>query len=173
MGLAFTVGNPTDVFIEPHGNAIKASLLAEFGGSMVLDSPDEPWYTGELGWSGWAGLQERALEFLPPEKIEHLLSMEAWKGVYLPIETSPLSLQIPGHKTPLNVGGLHHLIAELILIGRALQLPTDNQGLQSLAERYADDGDMIDEDMEIQTYAQLLLAAYRAQSRNQPLWIVK
>ncbi len=141
---------------------------------MALDSSDDPWYTEELGWSGWAALQERALEFLAPDKIEHFLSMEAWKGAYLPVETVPMSLDdIPGDKTPLKVASLRRLIEELTLIGRALKLPTDTQGLESLAQNCLEDDDLIDEDMEIQTYAQLFLAAYKAVSRDQPLWVVK
>jgi hypothetical protein len=174
MALVFTVGNPTDAFMEPHGTAVQKILEARFGRSMALDSSDDPWHTEELGWSGWATLQERALEFLAPDKIEHFLSMEAWKGAYLPVETAPTSLDdIPGDKTPLKVASLPRLIEELTLIGRALKLPTDKQGLESLAQKYLEDDDLIDEDMEIQTYAQLFLAAYKAVSRNQPLWVVK
>jgi hypothetical protein len=174
VALVFAVGNPGDVFMEPHGTAIQKVLEAKFGRSMDLDSSDDPWYTEELGWSGWAALQERALEFLAPDKIEHLLSMEAWKGAYLPVETVPMSLDyIPGDNTPLKVASLRRLIEELTLIGRALKLPTDTQGLESLAQNYLEDDDLIDEDMEVQTYAQLFLAAYKAVSRNQPLWVVK
>lgn len=174
MALIFTVGNPTDAFMEPHGTAVRKALEAKFGTSMVLDSSDAPWYTEELGWSGWASLQERAIEYLASDKIKHFLSMEAWKGVYLLVETIPMSLDdIPGAKSPLKVASLPHLVEELRLIGRALKLPTETQGLESLAQKYLEDDDLIDEDMEIQTYAQSLLAAYKAASRNQPLWVVK
>jgi hypothetical protein len=58
MALVFTVGNPTDAFMEPHGTAVREVLEAKFGRSMALDSSDDPWVTEELGWSGWATLQE-------------------------------------------------------------------------------------------------------------------
>jgi hypothetical protein len=44
--------------------------------------------------------------------------------------------------------------------------------LKQLAEKYQED-DLIDEDMDIQTYGQLLLAAHEAQRRRQVLWVVK
>jgi hypothetical protein len=46
------------------------------------------------------------------------------------------------------------------------------QVLKQLAAKYQDD-DLIDSDMDIQTYAQLLLAARVAQRRRQVLWVVK
>ena len=39
--------------------------------------------------------------------------------------------------------------------------------------KYLEDDDIIDDDMDLQTYAQLLLAAHEAVRRGQPLWIVK
>src|SRR4051794_32988110 len=51
---------------------------------------------------------------------------------------------------------------------RRAGLPTDDAGLRSLAERYGDD-DLVDEDMDVQTYAQLLLTAHVAQRRRHVL----
>jgi len=59
---------------------VSATLRREdipFGSSMNLESPEEPWYSAELGWSDWAALQSLALEIMPLEQISHLLSMEA------------------------------------------------------------------------------------------------
>ena len=64
------------------------------------------------------------------------------------------------------------LIGELERVGPALGLATDDDGLARIAAKYADD-DSCDDDMEVQAYAQLLLAARQAIARRQPLWVVK
>jgi hypothetical protein len=98
--------------------------------------------------------------------------MEAWSGCYVPAETQPGSFEFDGEKTPLAVASLPALVSELESVGRALGLPTDDNGLKQLAAKYQDD-DLVDSDMDIQTYAQLLLAAHVAQRRRQVLWVVK
>jgi hypothetical protein len=172
MGLTFTVGNPSDAFVEPFATRVRGTLEVECEGSVVLDSAEEPYYSQELGWSGWQLLQELASDKVSPEQVPHLLSMEAWSGVYLPSWNRIGALEFDGEPTPLDVASLDSLIEELELVGRALGLATDAEGLKAIAVKYEDD-DLVDSDMEIQTYAQLLLAAREAKRRKQPLWIVK
>jgi len=171
MGLTFSVGNPVDAFIEPFAERVKDTLASHFSG-IVLDSNEAAYYTDELGWSGWRLLQEKAAKTVGAGHVPHLLSMEAWSGCYVPAETQPGSFQFDGETTPLDVASLPALVSELENVGRALGLPTDDNGLTQLAAKYQDD-DLIDDDEDIQTYAQLLLAAHVAQRRRQVLWVVK
>jgi hypothetical protein len=67
---------------------------------------------------------------------------------------------------------LDRLVDELEAVAAALGLPVDSAGLQELVRRYKDD-DLVDDDMDIQTYAQLLLATQEAKKRKQELWVVK
>jgi hypothetical protein len=173
MGLYFTAGNPADVFVEAFGETVRRTLESHFGGQFVFDSSDPPYTSEEVGWSGWRQLQDRARGLIPEEKIAHFLSMEAWQGVYVPVETDIGVFTFDGHSTPLSVASLDHLLGELEAIGVALGLPTDGADMQSLFLGYRDDDDRCDDDMDIQTYVQLLLSAREAKKRNQPLWVVK
>jgi hypothetical protein len=171
MALVFSVGNPSDIFIEPFADRVKQTLTAHFSG-IVLDSQEGPYQSLELGWSGWQLLQETAVETVGADRVPHFLSMEAWSGCYVPAATQPGAFEFEGENTPLAVASLPALVSELELVGGALGLPIDDLGLKRLAAKY-DDDDLADDDMDIQTYAQLLLAAHVAQRRQQVLWIVK
>jgi hypothetical protein len=172
MGLAFTVGNPSDVFEAPFADRVHSTLLGHFGDAVILDSDEAPFYSEEIGWSGWQSLQERAAEAVTAERVPHLLSLEAWCGCYVPADVQPGRIEFDGESTALAVGSLGRLLSELEAVGAALGLPTDDLGLRELAGRYQDD-DLVDEDMEIQTYAQLLRSAHAAQRRRPTLWVVK
>jgi hypothetical protein len=172
MGLTFSVGNPVDAFIEPFANRVKETLASHFPGTIELDSDEEAYFSEELGWSGWRLLQEKAVHAVTAARVPHFLSMEAWSGCYVPAETQPGSFEFDGQETPLDVASLPALVSELEAVGKALELPTDENGLKQLAAKYQED-DLIDADMDIQTYAQLLLAARVAQLRRQILWVVK
>lgn len=171
MGLTFSVGNPADAFIEPFAERVKKTLASHFSG-IVLDSDVEAYFSEELGWSGWRLLQDKAVETVGADAVPHFLSMEAWSGCYVPSETQPVSFEFDGEKTPLAVASLAALVSELENLGRVLGFPYDDNGLKELAAKYQDD-DLVDDDMDIQTYAQLLLAAHAAQRRQQILWVVK
>lgn len=174
MALVFKVGGPEDVFNADYGAGVRAELEAHFGDAMDLSPSADPWYSEELGWSGWADLQDRSLEAFGDKATPHLLSMEAWNGVYVPVETDPCRFEeVPGDATPLDIASLFALIGELESLGEALELPIDEPGLYALAQKYLDDDELCDEDMDLQTYAQLLLGARIALERNQPLWVVK
>ncbi len=173
MGLSFSVGNPSEVFAEPYGSLVTETLQSHFGDSVELSSQQEIYFSNEVAWSGWSKLQHLGVKVCGEAAIPHLLSMEAWHGAYLPVETQIGAFQFPGESPALNVACLFNLITELEGIGLAANLTTDDAGIQALAQEYLSNDDLIDADMEIQTYAQLLPSARVAQQRKQPLWIVK
>ena len=172
MGLAFSVSAPTTIFSEPFGAIVADTLRSQYGDLIDLTSELDH-CSEELGWSGWRSLQERAAEACGAGAIPHFLSMEAWRGVYLPVDTEIGVFQFSDESMNLDVACLEKLIAELELIGNALGLPIDDDRLASLFNKYIEDDDLVDEDMDIQTFTQLLPCARIARSRNQPLWIVK
>jgi hypothetical protein len=175
MGLTFTVGLASTVFMQPFANQVVQELERQLGYSMPEGTPlgDEVYCSEELGWSGWQKLQERATAALGKGNVTNLLAMEAWQGVYLPAPIRPTEVAINGHDAPLQCGSLSALIRELDQFAKAGGLPTEKAGLEELWEKYMEDDDLIDEDMDIQTYVQLMLTAQVAMSHNLPLWVVK
>ena len=167
MGLTLTVGNPSDALTEPFARLVARRLAEVYGPAVVLDSPEPVYLSGELGWSGWGLLQDRAARAVGASSVPHLLSMEAWLGGYIPAPTEPTSFTFKGHPTPLAVASLPALLHELELVGTALGWRTDEANLRVLTTHYDDD------EMDIQTFAELLLAGRVAERRRQVLWVVK
>jgi hypothetical protein len=172
MGLVFSVGNPSDAFIPDYAERVRSRLAAAFGQGVILDSPDEPYSSDEVGWGGWARLQEAAADAVGADRVSHLLSMEAWNGCFVPVATKPTQFPIAGNSAPLKVASLLALVSELEAVGAAMGLSTDPAGLGELAAKHADD-EPDDGEMDYQTYAELLRAALVARSRRQVLWVVK
>ena len=173
MGLVLTVGRPASVFDDPFAELVDYVLTAECEEYLAPEGGDpEPFHTPELGWSGWNLLQERARMALAPEEVPNLLSMDAWHGAYLPGWAEAGAILFDDYPTPLDVAPLEGLIGELERVGPALGWATDDVGLAALVARYEDD-DRCDDDMEVQLYAHLLIAARQARERRQPLWVVK
>ena len=173
MGLIFTVGRPASVFDDPVAELIQHVLDAECEGHLAPEGGEAtPFHSAELGWSGWNLLQERARVALTAEAVPNLLSMDAIHGAYLPGWDEAGAIVFDDYPMPLDVASLEGLIGELERVGPALGLATDDAGLARIAAKYADD-ESRDDDMEVQAYAQLLLAARQAVARRQPLWVVK
>ena len=170
MGLVFQGANAKDVFFEDYADKVNAFLLEHFG-----EKPKEcdPYCSEELGWSGWRELQDFAKTEIADTKIPHFLSMEAWQGVFVPFLTEPGSVTLETGGTPLSIGCLQELLAELGLIAATFSLPTDEAALHKLHQQCSEDDDRIDSDMHLQTFCQLLLAAQNAKERSMPLWVVK
>jgi hypothetical protein len=168
MGLQFTVGNPADAFLPEFAERVRAALTERFGDAVILDSAEPPYYSEECAWSGWSSLQTRAADAIDAKRAPHFLSMEAWTTGYVPADTKRLVLSFRDESTRLAIGALPALISELEEIGPALRLPTDDASLQKLARDCIED-----DEMDIQVYAALLLAARVARGRRQILWVVK
>jgi hypothetical protein len=98
--------------------------------------------------------------------------MEAWNGCYVPVHTEPTAFPIAGNSAPLKVGSLPALVRELEEVGATLGLATDDADLRALAVEHADD-EPGEYPIDMQTYAELLLAAHVAERRGQSLWAVK
>jgi hypothetical protein len=172
MGLTFQVGSAEQVLTLACASSVAQCLAELFPGCGVEPSDRELWFSLELGWSGWASLQSRVEAVLGPGGAPHLLSMEAWMGAYLPVDLEPGTVAIEGTDTSLDLASLRALVLELERFGSASGLAIDPDGLLSLVEKY-DSDELCDNDMDLQTYAQLLQGAKIALERMQPLWVVK
>lgn len=172
MALVFSVSAPSTAFTEPFATQVADTLRAQFGDEIDFDNEAER-HSDELGWSGWAKLQERGAEACGADNLPHFLSMEAWSGCYLPVATCIGTFKFPGDEPHLDVGALDNLIAELELIGTALGLPLGDLELNEVYRKYIDDDDLVDEDMDIQTFTQLLPLARFAREQRLPLWVIK
>ena len=171
MGLVFTASTPRIALHEPLASQLTDSLREQYGDAVVLDS-DVQRNSEEIGWSGWGSLQERAESACGADMVPHLLSVDLPLGFYLPVQTDVGKFEVPDEYPSFNFGSLVKLIAELELIGNALELPTDDSRLTLLFDKYFDDDDLIDEDMDIQTYCLLLPFARFALDQRLLLWVV-
>ena len=171
MGLTFTVGGATDVFFGDFAEQVEQALAREFNVSLPASAGQGVYYSQEVDWFGWAQLQQMVMAAIGKSSAPNLLSIEAWRGVFLPVAVEPTQLEID-EDAWLQCAGLPGLIGELSALAGAYSLPTDQTGLNALWEKYAEDEDD-DVGIEMQTYSQLLLAAQVAAARGLPLWVVK
>lgn len=170
MGLSFTVGPPEAVFIESVCVAVRDALRQNFG--YEFPAGESTGFTSEeVAWSGWAQLQARAENL--GGATPHLAGVEAWQGVYLPLEIKPTEVTVPGMSGPLQCASLLGLAGELQVLALDADWPLDYQQLKDLWDIYQDDDDLVDEDMDLQTFIQACFGAEIALSRALPLWIVK
>jgi hypothetical protein len=170
MGLELTVGRPSDVFVAQHARAVAKQLQQGYPGSLAFPLFMKPWRSEELPWSGWAELQARVAELLEHPRPFHLGSVEAWSGVFLPLELDPAELEIPGSDTPLQLASAWGLDRELRAYAQLRALPLGAAELNALFERYVEDEDS---NYDLQVFSQLMQAVHVARERMQPLWVVK
>ena len=173
MGLTLTVGRPKDVFQRSYARSVVSELQRIAPGSLTYPLFMQPWHSEELAWSGWALLQSSVSEALGNPEQSHIKAVDAWCGVFLPLELTPLVVEVPGSATPLQVASAWSLERELRAFAERRGLPTVESDLRALFDRYLANNDQADSDLDIQVYSQLMQAVGVARRRRQPLWIVK
>lgn len=137
--------------------------------------PDVPLVNGEAYRSdgvepiGWSRLQTRVAQTIPA--APHLTSIDAYQSVYLPADLAVQHLLIPNAADPLEIGSLPHLLEELRQFAVAAGLPTDDVEMMQMSAQYLEDDALFDQDLDVQTYLQLMLAVKQSVARGQPLWI--
>ena len=167
MSLTFVVGAAGDVFNGGLAGAIDAELRRRF--PTVAHRQGDTYESEPVDATGWRSLQQRVLrtvDFAP-----QLTGVDAYQAVYVP--TAPATVDhvpIGNLADPLQIGSLDALLIELRAFAAAASLPTDDLELMTLAAHYLERDE--DEDLDVQTYAQLMLSAKQAAVRNQPLWVV-
>ena len=161
----FLAGSARDAFDGELAHAIDAELRRRFpsvahGGERYESEPLPP--------AGWRALQTRVLRTL--DVAPQLTAIDAYQAVYVPAAEGVEHLTIANLADPLQVGSLTTLLDELHRLAAAASLPTDDVELMQLAAHYLETD--ADEDLDVQTYVQLMLTAKQAAAHNQALWIV-
>jgi hypothetical protein len=165
MGLEFIVGHPSLVFEGDVGLEVLAAIESQFGPLQVNCEPRTIYRSEEIAWGGWSALQHQAATILGVERVPHLLAVEAWRGVYLPIRATPATITLPtGHA--LECASLINLLEELQLVAEQSHVTVTPDALHLLWEKAIND-------QVTETLCQALLSAMEASQRRQLLWIIK
>ena len=159
--LAFVAGSASDVFPADLAEAIENIVPTVASGVYRSDPVDA---------RGWTQLQTRVLKTL--DAAPQIAGIDAYQSVYLPgardrVERVP----IPNVADPLEVGSLDALLGELRAFAAQASLPTDDVELMQLAAHYLENDALFDQDLDVQTYVQLMLAAKQSAAHGVPLWI--
>ena len=170
MSLSFVAGSAADVFPPDFARSVDAELRKRH--PELGDGNQEAWQSDVVEPAGWQQLQQLATSMLGAGRPSQLAGVEAYQMVWVPAVFANVEhIAIPNAADPLQVGSLPALVEELRLFAAAASLPTDDVELMELAAHYLEDDLSFDQDLEIQTYVQLMLAAKQASARGQALWI--
>jgi hypothetical protein len=159
MALTFVVGTASDVFGADLGRVIDGALSTPGG--------EEPYRSDPVDAAGWRALQSRVMRTL--DAAPQLATVDAYQAVYMPGARNVSHVTVANLADPLQVGGLDALLDELQRFAAAASLPVDDVELMALFAQLLE-SDAID--LELETYAQLMLSAKQARSRGQALWVV-
>ncbi len=160
MPLTFVVGRAADVFGPALADAVDAALRARFP-SLSLGG-GEPYHSDPVEFSGWRELAGRAP-----------LLVEPYQAVFVPAEVAGVeTLPVVNAADPLQVASLDGLLESLRAFAGENALPTDDVELMGLAAKYLEDDLLISDDLDVQTYVQLMLSAKQAAATRRALWVV-
>jgi len=159
--LAFVAGSAADVFPADLAEAIQTVVSSDAADVYRSDPVDA---------RGWSQLQSRVLQTL--DAAPQITGVDAYQSVYLPGPRDSVErVSIPNVADPLEVGSLDALLRELRAFAAKAALPTDDVELMQLAAQYLENDALFDQDLDVQTYVQLMLAAKQSAAHGVPLWI--
>ena len=162
MPLTFVAGSAEDVLSPDLAHAIEDALRKRF--QIANGAGDEPYRSDEVDARGWAALQTR---------VPQIAGIDAYQAVFV---AAPLrgieEVSVPNVADPFHVAGLPALLDALQQFATRTKLPVDEVELMQLAAKYLEDDALVETDLDVQTYVQLMLSARQAMARRQALWIV-
>ena len=159
--LAFVAGSASEVFPADMAESV-ARIVPSTAGDVYRSDPVDP--------RGWTQLQSRVMRTL--DTAPQIAGIDAYQSVYVPGARSGVErVPIPNGADPLEIGSLDSLLDELRAFAARAALPTDDVELMQLAAHYLENDALIDQDLDVQTYVQLMLAAKQSAAHGVPLWI--
>ena len=165
--LEFVAGSAADVFPPELAEAIDGVLRARWAGAAETF---EAYRSDPVEAIGWSRLQTRVARTL--DAAPQVTGLDAYQSVYVPGPRRAVEhLPIPNVADPLEIGSLDALLDELRAFAAKASLPTDDVELTQLAARYLEDDALLDQDLDVQTYVQLMLTAKQSAAHGVPLWI--
>jgi hypothetical protein len=160
--LTFVAGSAHDVLGPDLAHAVEGVLQQRF--SIEDGQGDEPYRSDEVDVRGWVALQER---------IPQIAGIDAYQCVFVDAPLKGIEeIALPNVADPFHVASLPALVDALRKFAASRSLPTDDVELIKLSAKYLEDDELIEADLDIQTYVQLMLSARQAVARRQALWIV-
>jgi hypothetical protein len=160
--LTFVAGTAHDVFGPDLARVVEGALRSRF--PIPDGESDDAYRSDEVDVRGWIALQQR---------VPHLAGIDAYQAVFV---AAPLrgveEVAVPTLADPFHVASLPALLEALQKFAAGAKLPTDDVELMQLAAHYLEDDSLVEADLDVQTYVQLMLSARQAVARRQALWIV-
>jgi len=160
--LTFVAGSAHDVLGPDLARAVEETLRQKF--PVTNGEGEDPYRSDEVDIRGWAALQTR---------VPQIAGIDAYQAVFV---AAPLrgieEVTVPNVADPFHVASLPALVDGLQQFAKRAKLPVDEVELMQLAAKYLEDDELVDADLDVQTYVQLMLSARQAMARNQALWIV-
>jgi hypothetical protein len=160
--LTFVAGSAHDVLGPDLARAVEETLRQKF--PVTNGEGEDPYRSDEVDIRGWAELQTR---------VPQIAGIDAYQAVFV---AAPLrgieEVTVPNVADPFHVASLPALVDGLQQFAKRAKLPVDEVELMQLAAKYLEDDELVDADLDVQTYVQLMLSARQAMARNQALWIV-
>jgi len=167
MPLNFIVGDAVAAFGDGFGAAVNDVLRARFP-SLTLGGA-EPYASEEVDVAGWRALQKRVAQLMSAPQVT---AIDVYLAVYVPIDFETIEeVAVPNAADPLQIGSVMQLMSELRDFAARVSLPTDEVELMQLGIKYLEDDELLDADLDVQTYVQLMLSAKQAAATKQPLWV--
>jgi len=160
--LTFVAGSAQDVLSPDLARAVEDALRKRF--SLSNGASEEPYRSDEVEVRGWVELQAR---------VPQIAGIDAYQAVFV---AAPLrgieEVAVPNVADPFHVASLPALLDALQQFAKRAALPVDEVELMQLAAKYLEDDALVETDLDVQTYVQLMLSARQAMARGQALWIV-
>jgi hypothetical protein len=146
---------------------VDAALRSRF--PELSTEAGETYASDEVSVTGWRALQARVAGVMQAPQIT---AIDVYLAAWVPFANDEIiELAVANAADPLQVGSVVALLGELRDFAARAALPVDDVELMGLANRYLEDDDLADADLDVQTYVQLLLSAKQAGIHAQPLWI--
>ena len=162
MPLTFVAGSAHDVLGPDLARAVEETLRQKF--PVTNGEGEDPYRSDEVDIRGWTALQTR---------VPQIAGIDAYQAGFV---AAPLrgieEVTVPNVADPFHVASLPALVDGLQQFAKRAKLPVDEVELMQLAAKYLEDDELVDADLDVQTYVQLMLSARQAMARNQALWIV-